>query len=109
MEFPVLGLWKNEAGLRDHLAENLEKIELGLTLVKTEHAVPNARGAGGKVDILATDTLGNYVCIEVKRSDNSARATLNELSKYLVLLCQQNDLQKERVRCVLVSTHWHEV
>lgn len=109
MEFPVLGLWKNEAGLRDHLAENIEKIELGLTLVKTEHAVPNARGAGGKVDILATDTLGNYVCIEVKRSDNSARATLNELSKYLVLLCQQNDLQKERVRCVLVSTHWHEV
>lgn len=109
MKLPVLGQWENEAGLRDYLAQHLELIERDLKLVKTEHVLPNATGSGGRVDILATDTLGNYVCIEVKRSNNSARSTLNELSKYLTLFCQEHDVQKERVRCVLVATDWHEV
>ena len=109
MKLPVLGRWENEGGLRDHIAKHLEILEPALTLVEIEHTLPNAHGAGGRVDILAMDALGNYVCIEVKRSDNSARATLNELSKYLVLFCQEHDVQKERVRCVLVSTDWHEV
>lgn len=109
MKLPVLGRWENEGGLRDHIAKHLEILEPDLTLVEIEHTLPNAHGAGGRVDILATDDLGNYVCVEVKRSDNSARATLNELSKYLVLFCQEHDVQKERVRCILVSTDWHEV
>ncbi|WP_370281697.1 endonuclease NucS domain-containing protein [Pseudooceanicola sp.] len=109
MKFPVLGRWRNEAEFRDYLADHLAEIELDLTLVETEHSLSNRAGSGGKVDILATDALGNYVCIEVKRSDNSARATLNELSKYITLFCKENDVQKERVRCLVVSTHWHEV
>lgn len=106
---PILGRWKNETDFRDYLADHLTTIESDLKLIETEHYLSNNSGSGGKVDILATDALGNYVCIEVKRSDNSARATLNELSKYLTLFCQKNDVQKERVRCVVVSTHWHEV
>lgn len=109
MKLPVLGRWKNEDGLRDHIAKHLKILEPDLTLLEIEHTLYNAHGAGGRVDILAVDALRNYVCIEVKRSDNSARATLNELSKYLVLFCQEYDVQKERVRCVLVSTDWHEV
>lgn len=109
MDFPVLGRWQNEDQFRDYLAANLELLESALTLLDTEHKLPNSAGAGGRVDILAKDSLGNFVCIEVKRSDNSARATLNELSKYLVLFCRENDLPKERVRCILISTHWHEV
>lgn len=109
MTLPVLGLWKDEGEFRDYLAANIARLEAGLSLIEAEHTLSNASGAGGRVDILAQDSLGNYVCIEVKRSDNSARATLNELSKYLVLFCNENDLPKERVRCILVSTHWHEV
>ena len=108
MKFPVLGRWKNEGEFRDHLAAHLDTLEPDLVLIETEHTLRNPNGAGGRVDILATDALGNFVCIEVKRSDNSARATLNELAKYLVLFCQENDVTKERVRCILVSTHWHE-
>lgn len=109
MKLPVLGRWKNEDGLRDYIAKHLELLEPDLALLDTEHSLPNATGAGGRVDILAKDGVGNYVCIEVKRSNNSARATLNELSKYLVLFCREHDVPKERVRCVLVSTDWHEV
>jgi len=106
---PVLGLFRDEAGLRDHLALNLDLIEPGLTLVKVEYTLENPDGAGGRVDILARDRFGHVVCIEVKRSDQSARAALNELSKYVTLLHRRDRVTLERIRCVVVSTHWSEL
>lgn len=106
---PVLGLFFNEAQFRDHLAANLDLVEPGLTLLKTEYALDNPDGAGGRIDILARDTFGHIVCIEIKRSDNSARATLNELSKYVTLLVERDRVPKEMIRCILVSTHWNEL
>jgi hypothetical protein len=106
---PVLGLFANEAEFRDHLAEHLDLVETGLTLLTTEYPLDNSEGAGGRIDILARDNFGHIVCIEIKRSDNSARATLNELSKYVTLLVERDRVPKEMIRCILVSTHWNEL
>jgi len=108
-DLPVLGLFRDEAGLRDYLAYNLDLIEPGLELLKVEYPLDNADGSGGRIDILARDRLDHVVCIEVKRSDQSARAALNELSKYVTLLYERDRVPREVIRCVVVSTHWSEL
>lgn len=75
-----------EARIRDYLAENLALIEPGLVLVEKEFRLANPFGAGGSIDILAKDGLGHFVVIELKRSDQAARAALHELTKYVALL-----------------------
>ncbi|MGB5777678.1 MAG: endonuclease NucS domain-containing protein [Allopontixanthobacter sediminis] len=106
---PVLGLFSDEAELRDHLAERMERIEPGLTLLKTEYGLHNLDGSGGRIDILARDALDHVVCIEIKRSNNSARSTLNELSKYVTLLVERDRVPREIIRCVVIATHWSEL
>ena len=101
---PVLNLFSNEEEFRDHLAERLELVEPGLTLLKTEYWLDNPEGSGGRIDILARDAFDHIVCIEIKRSDNSARGTLNELSKYVTLLVERDRVPREMIRCVVVST-----
>ncbi len=108
-KLPVLGLFKSEADLRDHVAARLETLEPGLELTKIEYDLPNPDGAGGRVDIVALDRLGHVVVIELKRSDRSARATLNELSKYVSLLINEARVPKEAIRCMVLSTDWHEL
>jgi hypothetical protein len=105
----VLGLFDDEAGLRDHIAANLDLIEPDLELLRTEYPLDNPNGAGGRIDILARDRFDHLVCIEVKRSDRSARETLNELAKYVVLLVERDRVPREMIRCLVISTHWHEL
>jgi hypothetical protein len=106
---PILGLFANEDELKNYIAVRLDLIEPGLTLVKTEYSLDNPDGSGGRIDILARDTFGHLVCIEIKRSDNSARGTLNELSKYVTLLVNRDRVPREMIRCIVVSTHWSEL
>ena len=105
----VLGLFSNEGELRDHIADRLELIEPDLRLLQKEYTLRNPDGSGGRIDILAEDPLGHVLCIEIKRSENSERGTLNELSKYVTLLVAQERVPKEMIRCVVVSTHWKEL
>lgn len=106
---PVLGLFHKETDFRDHVAKNIKNLEDGLTLLDKEYELPNDMGAGGKIDILARDQLKHIVIIEIKRSDKSARSTLNELSKYISLLKDRDRVPIERIRCIVVSTEWHEL
>jgi hypothetical protein len=108
-ELPVLGLFSSETAMQRHLAANLDQIEPGLLLLKSEYSLENSAGAGGRIDLLAKDGFGHVVCIELKRSDRSARETLNELSKYVTLLVQQDRVPREMIRCIVISTHWHEL
>jgi len=106
---PVLDVFSNEDEFRDYLAGRLDLIEPGLTLLDTEYGLSNLQGAGGRIDILARDEFDHVVCIEIKRSDNSARGTLNELSKYVTLLVARDRVPREMIRCIVVSTNWHEL
>ncbi len=106
---PVLGLFDNEDGLRDYLAANLEVIEPGLRLIGKNYAVASAKGAAGALDILAKDRHGSFVIIEVKRSDSTARQALHELSKYIAAFVITQHVDEHKLRCFVVSTHWHEL
>ncbi|MFP2925888.1 endonuclease NucS domain-containing protein [Pyxidicoccus sp. 3LG] len=98
-----------EAAIRDHLAEHLTLIEPGLTLVRKEFKLPNPIGAKGFIDILARDRFGLTVVIELKRSDTASRSALHELHKYIALLRSHHGLGAESIRCIVASTHWHEL
>jgi hypothetical protein len=58
--------------IRDKLAQTLEELEPGLTLVEVNHKLPNDAGAKGFIDILARDRVGNLV-IDVSSAITSPR------------------------------------
>lgn len=98
-----------EAAMRDHLANNLEIIEPGLTLVRIEFPLSNPHGADGSIDILARDDSGDLVVIELKKADQTARQALHELEKYVGLLASSQGVRIDQLRCILLSTTWHEL
>jgi hypothetical protein len=98
-----------ESTIREHLAAKLEILEKGLTLVDAEHHLHNTLGASGFVDILARDALGCLVLIELKRSDSAARSAIHELMKYVSLAATIYKLSNATLRCMIVSTRWHEL
>jgi hypothetical protein len=98
-----------EERIRDFLSVNLNVIELDLTIIAKEYKLANEFGSGGSVDILARDGLGHYVVIEVKRSNQVARAALHELTKYVALLRSSLGVPAEKIRALLVSTEWDEL
>ncbi|CAG9237348.1 DUF91 domain-containing protein [Paraburkholderia sabiae] len=106
---PVLGLYNNEDELRNDIANKLNLVESGLTLIQRNYAIENRQGADGSFDILAKDEFSNFVIIEVKRSDKTARQTLHELSKYVALFVEIQAVDQHKVRCFVISTHWHEL
>lgn len=99
----------NEAALRDELATKLEILEPGLVLIEKECPLPNPLGAKGFVDILARDRFGNRVIIELKRSNQTARQALHEILKYVALFVGHHGISRDRIRCFIVSTEWHEL
>ena len=100
---------RHEAVIRDYLAAHLDLIETGLVLIDKEVELENTDGARGFVDVLARDSFGHCVIIEIKRSDSSARQALHELHKYVELIQTNHGLSDADVRCILVSTDWHEL
>lgn len=99
----------HEARIRNFLADNICLIEKGLTLIGKEYPVGSDHGAGGFIDILANDRFGHHVVIEIKRSNQVARAALHELTKYTALLKSSLGIPTERIRAILLSTEWHEL
>lgn len=100
---------QHESRIRDYLCKHLNLIEPGMQLVQKEFKLRSAMGAGGSIDILAKDIFGHLVVIEIKRSDQAARAALHELTKYVALLKSSKGIQSERIRALLLSTEWHEL
>jgi Endonuclease NucS len=99
----------HEHELRDRLAENLEVLEKGLRLVRKEYHIRNDQGADGFIDIVGQDRYDNFVVIELKRSAKTAGSALHQLHKYAQLLRATEQLALTRIRCILVSTHWHDL
>src|ERR1043166_8531302 len=98
-----------EAQLRDALSKRLDLLEPGLTLRAVEFRLPNRHGASGSIDILATDRFSATVIIEIKKTNQTARQALHELHKYLALIKHDHGLRDSQLRCIVVSTEWHEL
>ena len=95
--------------LRDKLCQRLDLIESGLTLISKEEYLRNDNGSSGFIDILSRDKFGNLVIIELKRADSPARQAVQELCKYLALMKRNHNIPENRLRCIVVSTTWHEL
>jgi hypothetical protein len=98
-----------EARLRDELSRRLELLEPDLALRSVEYRLSNRQGASGSIDILATDRYSANVIIELKKSNQTARQALHELHKYVALIKIDHGLRESQIRCILVSTEWHEL
>ncbi len=62
-----------EATIRDYLADHLDVLESGLTLIQKEYPLRNPTGSKGYIDILARDVLGNRVIDSEGRVLRAAR------------------------------------
>lgn len=69
--------------------------------------VRDDQASDGRIDILARDTRGYHVVIELKRHRSASREGLQELAKYVRLLAEQSGLSTSRIRCFLVSLDWN--
>ena len=98
-----------EIKIRDYLADHLECLGGELLLVQKEYPLENQLGAKGYIDILARDKYGMYVIIEIKRSEQASRQALHELHKYVALFQAQTGTNAANIRCIIVSTVWHEL
>lgn len=95
--------------IRDYIAENLNFLSSDLTLIQKEFYLNAPIGSKGFIDILAKDSFNNYVVIEIKRSEQAARQTLNELLKYQGLLKQIFKVPESEIKLMIVSTSWNEL
>jgi RecB family endonuclease NucS len=98
-----------ESALRDHLMNHLDMIESGLQLVDDEFYLANKIGTSGFIDILAKDTEGKLVVIEIKISKHSEREAITELFKYLALLKQNMSIKDSEMKLIVISTDWREL
>jgi endonuclease len=92
-----------EHDLRDFLARNLDKIEPGLRLYDDEGITGIEFPAGGRfIDILARDSTGGYVVIELKVSKGYDRA-LGQLLRYMGWIQKHQAEAGARVRGIIVA------
>jgi hypothetical protein len=98
-----------ENELRDLLAGQLEVLESGLRLEEIEKYIPNNLGTKSFIDLLAVDTGGRWVLIEIKRSDSAARQAIHEVLKYVEGVKQHLGTRDDEIRVMVVSTEWDEL
>lgn len=98
-----------ENTIRDWLGNHLDFIAPGLRLIQKEYYLPDEVGARGFVDLLCEDKYQNFVVIEIKRSDSSARQTISEVLKYHALIKHNFGARESEIRTIIISTHWNEL
>lgn len=97
-----------EHDLRDYLSRNLHMVEQGLRLYSDEGVSGVEFPVGGRfVDILAVDTSGGYVVIELKVSRGHDRV-LGQLLRYMGWIDENHADPGQRVRGVIVANNVSE-
>lgn len=99
----------NEALIRDHLVNKLDIFCLNLEYLEKESYVPNVLGTRGFIDILAKDSFGRLVIIELKKSSSSSREAIHEIYKYVEGIKLNKGLKDDEILVVIVSTVWDEL
>lgn len=98
-----------EAHVRDSLATCLHKIEPALTFVDKEAKIPSSIGTTSFLDLLATDSSGRYVIVEVKRTDAATREAAHEILKYIEGVKAHLGLREHELRVIVASVEWREL
>ncbi len=97
-----------EHDLRNYLARNLHLIELGLTLYTDEGITGVEFPVGGRfIDLLAVDSSGNYVVIELKVSKGYDRV-VGQLLRYMNWIKMNQADEGQGVRGVIVAKNISE-
>lgn len=97
------GEFAYERDLRDFLARNLNLIESGLHLYTDEDITGVEYPVGGRfIDILAVDTVGNYVVIELKVSKGYDRV-IGQILRYKNWIKQNLAEGNEKVRGIIIA------
>jgi endonuclease len=92
-----------ESDLRDYLAKNLQIIEPGLRLYKEEDITGIEFPVGGRfIDILAVDSKGDFIVIELKVSRGYDRA-IGQLLRYMAWIQKNQTDSGQKVRGVIVA------
>ncbi len=98
-----------ESTLRDILADNINLLEAGLTLLNKEQYLPNSLGTRGFIDLYARDAQGHHVLIELKRSEAASREAIHEIYKYVEGVKKHFGVRDEEIRVIIASTEWREL
>ena len=61
------------------------------------------------IDILAKDNDGNFIIIELKKSNNAARQSIHEVIKYTEFVKKQYAVNDDEIKLVIISTEWDEL
>ena len=94
--------------MQNYLAKNLHLIESGLTLFEDEGINGLEFPVGGRfIDILATDSDGNYVVIELKVSKGYDRV-VGQLLRYVAWIRKNQTEPGQSVRGIIVARHISE-
>ncbi|NJR39841.1 MAG: DUF91 domain-containing protein [Leptolyngbyaceae cyanobacterium CSU_1_4] len=92
-----------ESDLRDYLSKNLQIIEPGLRLYEEEGITGVEFPVGGRlIDILAVDSQGDFVVIELKVSRGYDRA-IGQLLRYMAWIQKNQADLGQKVRGIIVA------
>lgn len=103
MDLRPSGEFAYESDLRDYLARNLHVIEPGLKPYEEEGITGVEFPAGGRfIDILALDSKGDFVVIELKVSKGYDRV-IGQLLRYMAWIQQNQAESGQKVRGIIIA------
>ena len=98
-----------ESALCDLIAQHINKLKPGLTLLQKEQYIPNEHGTKSFIDLYAKDEKRRHVLIELKRSTTASRQAIHEVIKYVERVKQYFGAKDSEIHVIIVSTDWSEL
>ncbi|MBI3474772.1 MAG: DUF91 domain-containing protein [Acidobacteria bacterium] len=97
-QLPAITQNIHEANLEALIADNLDCVERGLTLVGRQHPAPPV----GRIDLLCKDTKGNLVVIEIKKLGASTDSVIDQVTRYIGWVRRHMATRGQLVRGIVV-------
>ncbi|MGH9433188.1 MAG: endonuclease NucS domain-containing protein [Terriglobia bacterium] len=88
----------HEANLEALIAEDLNRVEEGLTLIGRQYTAPPV----GRIDLLCQDGNGDLVVIEIKRFGASTESIIDQVTRYMGWVEEHLARSGQRVRGIIV-------